>query len=157
MCLNSHYRKQLVFSYDALDNAAQAYQKLLNKVRSLGNEENGEGTESYQEKFKQALSDDLNTSLAITVLYDVLKSDLTNSQKRFLVSSFDSVLSLNLLSAKEEKVDSSLEEYIQEKIEQRNQAKKERDYETADKIREELLSRGIIIKDTREGTVYEVK
>lgn len=157
MCLNSHYRKQLVFSYDALDNAAQAYQKLLNKVRSLGDEENGEGTESYQEKFKQALSDDLNTSLAITVLYDVLKSDLINSQKRFLVSSFDSVLSLNLLLAKKEKVDSSLEEYIQEKIEQRNQAKKERDYETADKIREELLSKGIVIKDTREGTIYEVK
>lgn len=157
MCLNSHYRKQLVFSYDALDNAAQAYQKLLKKVKTLGFEENATGTEGYQEKFKSALADDLNTSLAITILYDVLKSDLENAQKRFLVASFDQVLSLNLLVEEESKIDNDLENYIHQKIEERNQAKKEKDYTKADSIRNELLEKGIIIKDTREGTTYEVK
>ncbi len=157
MCLNSHYRKQLVFSYDALDNATQAYQKLLNKVKMLGTEEQEEGTLEYQEKFKSALADDLNTSLALTILYDVLKSDLQNAQKKFLVSSFDEVLSLNLLEKEDIKLDSQLEIYIQKKIEERNLAKKEKNYEKADEIRNELLGKGIFIKDTREGTIYEVK
>lgn len=157
MCLNSHYRKQLVFSYDALDNATQAYQKLLNKVKTLGTEEDSSNTSEYQEKFKNALSDDLNTSLAITILYDVLKSDLTNSQKRFLVSSFDEVLSLDLLSEKTVTVSDDLETYIKAKIEERKQAKQEKNFARADEIRNELLEKGILIKDTREGTVYEVK
>lgn len=157
MCLNSHYRKQLVFSYEALDNATQAYQKLLNKVKTLGAEEKEEGTLEYQGRFKDALSDDLNTSLALTVLYDVLKSDLEPAQKRFLISSFDSVLSLNLSVSQESKIEKDLEEFINQKIEERNQAKQEKDYAKADSIRNELLEKGIVIKDTREGTVYEVK
>ncbi len=157
MCLNSHYRKQLVFSYEALDNATQAYQKLLNKVRALGTEEKEIGTEEYQEKFKNALADDLNTSLALTILYDVLKSNLEDAQKRFLVASFDKVLSLNLLVEEEKTLDGELEAYIHQKIEERNQAKKEKDYAKADNIRNELLEKGITIKDTRDGTTYEVK
>ncbi len=157
MCLNSHYRKQLVFSYDALDNATQAYQKLLKKVETLGVEEDSNDVEEYINRFKDALANDLNTSLAITVLYDSLKSDLSNAQKRYLVKSFDEVLSLDLLDSGKKKVDESLENYIQEKIEERNLAKKEKNYEKADQIRQELLDKGIFIKDTREGTIYEVK
>lgn len=157
MCLNSHYRKLLVFSYDALDNMVQAYNKLKNKIITLGIDEDETNTEEYMNKFIEAISDDLNTSLALTVLYDVVKSDLTNAQKKYLVRRFDEVLSLNLFVNEDNKVDNKLVSYIEEKIEERKQAKKNKDFALADQIREELLTKGITLIDTREGTKYEVK
>ena len=158
MCLQSHYRKQLLFSYESLDNAVVAHNKLKNKIKSLKNNLEGnieEAKEKYETLFKQALENDLNTSDALTILYDVLKSNLNNKTKLFLVEEFDKVLSLDLL--KEDKIDEELEKYILEKIEERNVAKKNKDYSKADNIREELESRGILISDTREGTSYQLK
>lgn len=159
MCLNSHYRKVLVFSYDALDNTKNAYQKLLNKVKNIKDNVSGEIDNSqflkYQMQFKNALEDDLNTSLAITTLYDVLKDEnLSNATKLSLIKDFDQVLSLSLI--KDNKIDESLEEYVLSKIEERKQAKIAKNYDLADQIRKELEEKGIIIKDTREGTTYEV-
>lgn len=124
MCLNSHYRKVLKFSYEALDNMKQAYYKLKTKTLSLGTDEDSTDTTLYIDKFKDALSNDLNTSLALTILYDVLKSDLSNSQKRYFVKEFDKVLSLNLLTDDNTKVDSELIDYIEEQIKLRQGAKK---------------------------------
>ena len=157
MCLNSHYRKVLVFSYEILDNMSQAYNKLKKKVLSLGTLEDSTNTDFYMDEFKNAISDDLNTSLALTILFNVLKSDLTNEQKRYLVRRFDEVLSLDLLSQDELETDSELIKYIESKIEERNQAKKDKDFVLADSIRDELLEKGITLLDTREGTKYEVK
>ena len=158
MCLQSHYRKVLVFCYDALDNANVAYQKLKNKANTLKQE--GEISldlcTNYLEKFKTAIGDDLNTSLAITTLYDVLKSDLNDCSKRYLIEQMDQVLSLNLLENTKKNISKDLEQYIKEKIEERNIAKQNKDFALADSIRNELKEKGIIIKDTREGTTYEV-
>lgn len=155
MCLQSHYSKPLLFTYEVLDNIDNAYKKLKNKINSLQNKkEEIKDVEKYDSEFKKALEDNLNTSLAITVLYDVLKSDLNDTSKLYLIEKFDSVLSLNLL--KKEKISSELELIIKEKIEERNEAKKNKNYVLADQIRQELLDMGIIIKDTREGTIYEI-
>lgn len=157
MCLCSHYRKQLVFDFSTLDNMKDAYNKLISKIKSIKEE----GTidkneiEKYQSEFKVALENDLNTSLALTTLYNVLKSDLNGNSKLYLIKEFDKVLSLDLL--KEDEIDTDLQEYIQNKINERNIAKQNKDYQTADKIREELLSKNIIIKDTREGTTFEIQ
>ena len=158
MCLESHYRKQLVFTFDALDNATSAYNKLLNRIKNI-NEDDSTITDEvniFNDKFKEAIGDDLNTSLALTVLYDVLKSDLNNNSKLYLVKEFDKVLSLDLIS-ENSSIDSELEKYILDKIEERKQAKLNKDFALADSIRNELELKGIIIKDTREGTTYEVK
>ena len=157
MCLNSHYRKVLEFSYDALDNSKNAYQKLINKIKNM--KEEGTINEAlfkeYQSKFKKALEDDLNTALAITVLYDVLKdNEMSDATKLALVKDFDQVLSLNLIQ--KNNINEDLKQYIEEKIEQRKQAKLEKNYELADQIRKELEQKGILIKDTREGTTYEI-
>jgi len=152
MCLNSHYRKVLVFSYDALDNAKKAYDKLKNKVKLLGTKK--KETDKFINDFKEKISDDLNTSGAITVLYDVLKSNLEDSEKLYLVDLFDQVLSLDLID--DVKIDKDLEQYIEEKIKERNKAKENKYYILADQIREELLNKNIIIKDTREGTIYAI-
>ena len=97
----------------------------------------------------------INTSMMLTVLYDVIKSDINNSTKLYLIKDFDLVLSLSLLE--DEEISKELENYILSKIEERNQAKKGKNYAQADAIREELLSKNIVIKDTREGTVFEIR
>jgi cysteinyl-tRNA synthetase len=158
MCLQSHYHKQLVFTYENLDVASNAYTKLVNKINSITVEGDlqKELFDKYNDKFKAYLSDDLNTANAVSVIYEVLKDDINGYTKIELIKSFDKVLSLDLVQDKvEEKNDNH--EYIMEKINERNIAKQNKDYALADQIREELLSQGIVLKDTREGTVYEVK
>ena len=115
----------------------------------------------YKEKFCDAISNDLNTSMAITIVYDLLKDDtLNDATKRALAEDFDRVLSLNLTTAKVEnpaedtEVDAELEAYILEKIEERKAAKKEKDFAKADAIRDDLLAKGIVLKDTREGVIW---
>ena len=159
MCLSSPYRKVLLFTFDALDQAKNAYQKLKNRVSNLKEEGTLEQDkfDFYNNSFKQALSSDLNTSEALTVLYEVLKSDITDKTKLELIKNFDKVLSLDLLKKEEKEIDEKLKEYILEKIEERRKAKINKDYDLADKIRIELEEKGIIIKDTREGVVYEVR
>lgn len=158
-CLGSHYRKQLVFSYESLDSASTAYQKLKNRVKALQPQDtdilNQEVMKEYHDKFQMALEDDLNTANALTVIYDVLKLDVNDKTKLALIKEFDDVLSLSLLE--EEVVDETLKQYILEQIEERHIAKQNRDFETADRIRDTLLSKGVIIKDTREGTIFEIK
>ncbi len=157
MCLQSHYRRQLTFSYASLDGAEIAYKKLKNKILSLKKEGNvnSDAYEFYNNKFTEYLNDDLNTANAITLLYDLLKDDHTNDITKYeLISKWDEVLSLDLTKEKTHNLD---ENYINEMIEKRRIAKENKDFALADSIREELLSKGILLKDTREGTTYEVK
>ena len=157
-CLQSHYKNQLVFTYDSLDIAQNTYNKLISKINSLKQDKSvidKEVYEKYDSLFKTALSDNLNTSNALTVLYDVLKSDTNNTTKLSLIESFDKVLSLNLIK-KEKEIDSNLLKYINEQIALRNTAKSNKDYALADQIRQSLLEQNIVIKDTREGTIFEV-
>ncbi len=162
-CLQSHYRKPLEFSYEVMDNVKSAYEKLLKKLAGLSEE--GEVDEAvyaeYRRKFEDALCNDLNTSMAITVLYDLLKADCNDVTKRRLAASFDEVLSLGLFDGEkaEEKaddVDEELLSYIEEKIAERKEAKKAKDFAKADAIREELLQKGIVLEDTREGVKWKM-
>lgn len=158
LCLQSHYRKQMIFTFESLDIAENAYKKLLNRVANLKN--NGvvdkNIKEMYITKFKETLEDDLNTSNSLTVLYEVLKSDINDAAKRELVLEFDKVLSLDLMKSNTNDVDYNKKKYIQEMIEKRELAKREKNYVLADEIRNKLNEEGIVLKDTREGTIYEV-
>jgi len=159
-CLQSHYKNQLVFSYDSMDIAQNQYNKLISKINSLKEDKAMIDKEiyiKYDNLFKNALSDNLNTSNAITVLYDVLKLATNNSTKLALISSFDKVLSLDLIKKEEiQEIDGYLLNYINESIEKRKNAKQNKDFTLADSIRNELLEKGIVLKDTREGTIFEV-
>lgn len=156
MCLNSHYRKQLVFSYEALDQAYATLKKLRNRISSIvveGDVENDK-FDFYKNKFVNELSNDLNTANAISVLYEVLKDDTLNgATKMALVSDFDQVLSLDLI---QEKKSLSNEQYILEQIAKRADAKKNKNFSLADEIRDELVKQGIRLIDGRDGTTYEV-
>ena len=161
-CLQSHYRKPLEFSYEVLDNMTTAYNKLLKRIADLSDEGevDKEKFAEYKTRFEEALCDDLNSSMAITVLYEMLKADMNDKTRRELVKSFDEVLSLDLLSGKaadstEESVDEELKAYVLSRIEERKAAKKEKDFAKADAIRAELLEKGIVIEDTREGVKWK--
>ena len=158
LCLNSYYHNALTFTYDILDGASNEYKKLKNKTLSLTDEGvlDNEVFDNYNKRFKYALSDDLNTSMALTILYEVLKdNNLNDKTKKVLVENFDQVLSLDLLKKITKEIDSDLEKYVSDAIIRRNEAKKNKDFTLADNIRDELKAKGVLIKDTREGTVVE--
>ena len=157
LCLNSHYRKQLVFSYEILENTANSYLKLKNKIRSLNKDGtiDKEAYRKYDEEFKGFIGDDLNTANAITLMYDLLKSDVSDKTKYELIKNWDKVLSLDL--CKEKEISPEMIKYIEEKIAERKVAKENKEYQKADQIRSELLEKGVILKDTKDKTTYELK
>ena len=157
LCLNSYYHSQLTFSYDILDGAQNAYFKLKAKVLKLeDNEVDKDKYDLYIDKFKEAIHNDLNSSNMLTLVYDVLKEDMSDGTKLAIIKEYDKVLSLDLTVKEEKTVDEDLDKEINEKILLRKEAKKNKDFALADKIRDELLARGIKLIDTREGTTYEL-
>lgn len=163
-CLQSHYRKPLEFSYEVLDSVTAGYKKLRNRIAKLdasGDVDTNLAAE-YKQKFIEVVGNDMNTASGITMVYDVLKADTNDATKLYIIKDFDYVLSLNLtageiVNEQQTSVDGEMETYIMEMIEKRAQAKKERDFATADSIRDELAAKGVILKDTREGTTYEIQ
>ncbi len=156
LCLNSHYRKQLLFSYEALNQAETTLKKLRNKIANIKDDGNflEEVFKKYTESFKLALEQDLNTANAISILYDLLKDNEVNGHTKLeLIKSFDQVLAVELIR---EKVEVEANEDILKLIEARNEAKKKKDFELADSIRDDLYKKGIELIDTREGTTYKI-
>ena len=162
-CLQSHYRKPLTFSYDNLDNTAKAYNKLVKKISNLNpnDEPNMEEAQPFIDKFKENMDNDLNTSLGITSIYDVLKANISDATKIYLLNDFDKVLSLDLVKTanklKEEKNSSVDTAKVEELIKKRTEARANKDWATADAIRDELNAMNVVIKDTPEGITWSVK
>lgn len=162
-CLQSHYRKPLTFSYDNLDNTAKAYNKLVKKISNLNpiGEPNMEDAQPFIDKFKENMDNDLNTSLGITSIYDVLKANISDATKIYLLNDFDKVLSLDLVKAanklKEEKNSSVDTAKVEELIKKRTEARANKDWATADAIRDELNAMNVVIKDTPDGITWSVK
>ena len=173
-CMQSHYRKNLVFTWENLDNAKQAYDKLVAKVATLNVKDTDQVDEAAfaagKKKFTDALDNDLNTSLAVTAIYDVFKLAANDKTKYALIADFERVMSLGLLEAADKvkknaennkaeensDVDPELLAYINHMIEARKTAKAEKNFAEADRIRVELASRGITLVDTREGTKFKL-
>ncbi|MBR5460446.1 MAG: cysteine--tRNA ligase [Clostridia bacterium] len=163
-CLQSHYRKSLVFTWENLDNAKAAWDKLLARIAKL--DKNGEvdnaKLEELKRDFVEAMDNDLNTSLAVTALYNALKADTNDATKLALIADYDKVLSLNLIE-EAEKLNNAEEpaenDEFAAKIEslnaQRAAAKKEKNFAEADRIRDELKAQGIILEDTAGGTKWK--
>lgn len=155
-CLQSHYRSQLVLDLKEIKKNVNLLNRLRNKIKKLEDKEDVSENviKEYLDQFKDAINNDLNTSLMLKTMYDVLKSNISDSNKIYLLKEFDKVLSLDLF--KEKEIDKELVKYIEEKIEERNKAKIEKNYQLADEIREELKEKNIILKDTKEKTLYEI-
>ena len=158
MCLMSNYRKQLVFSYDILKQVEGVYDKLKNRVLAINDIGQLDTTkfDYYTDKFKEELSNDLNTANGVTLIYDLLKDDSVNGHTKIeIINDFDKVFSLDL-TKKDLNTSIDMDKYIKDKIEERRIAKMNKNYELSDSIRDELLSKGVILTDTREGTTYRI-
>lgn len=162
-CLQSKYRKQLVFSFESLKDAQNGYKALKKKIGTIltnideTNNMNKELISGYQEKFKTQISDDLNIANAFTVLNEVIKDgELNNKEKAFLIEDFDKVFSLNLMTIEKEAMEVD-EKLINHLIEERNIARKEKNYKRSDEIRAQLLEMNIEVLDSKEGTSWRVK
>jgi len=162
-CLQSKYRKQLVFSFESLKDAQNGYKALKKKIGTiLTNIDetynmNKELISTYQEKFKAQISDDLNIANAFTVLNEVIKDgELNNKEKAFLIEDFDKVFSLNLMTIEKEAIEVD-EKLINHLIEERNIARKEKNYKRSDEIRAQLLDMNIEVLDSKEGTSWRAK
>ena len=154
-CLQSHYRKPLTFSYESLDNCVKAYDKLIKRISSLGKDGDVDIEKAGEliGKFKEAMDNDLNTSLGVTVVYDVLKADTDDATKRYVLGELDKVLSLNLLVEKEEAAKESDPQSaeIEALIAKRTEARKNKDWATADAIRDQLAAMKVVVVDTKDG------
>lgn len=186
--LGSHYRKQLAFSFDKLDQAAAAYRKLRERCLEVWSKCREEGAHpvqhadvqqalrdkgvcphgaallsrfgaasSFVERFYDALADDLNTANALTVLYDLLKAEIPACEKAAAIDAMDRVLSLSLTEPfEEEGIDPELAEKVERLIAERAAAKAEKNYAAADRIRATLTEMGVVLKDGRDGTTWEL-
>ena len=173
-CLQSHYRKALVFTWENLDNAVAAYQKLIARIAGLkpGGDVDQAVFEQYQAKFNQVMGNDLNTSMGVTALFDVLKAKTDDATKLALIGDFDRVLGLELLekaAAKREEnakaqtakteggytVTGEGDPAIDALVMQRYEAKKAKNFAEADRIRDALKAQGIEIVDTKDGASWK--
>lgn len=165
-CLQSHYRKPLTFSYETLDNTVVAYNKLVSRISALdatGDADTAVADE-YIAKFKECMDNDLNTSLGLTCVYDVLKANTNDATKLYLIESFDKVLSLDLIKAaqklKADNADKAADidtEMIEELIAKRTKARQDKDWATADAIRDQLTALHVVVKDTKDGIVWHIE
>ena len=158
-CLQSHYRRNLVFSWENLDNAAAAEERLLSRIAALDPADQSPVDQAalaaLQARFTQAMDADLNTSLAVTALYDVLKAKTNDATKLAALADMDRVLSLDLLAraaARRETQETDPE--IERLVAQRTKAKQEKNWAEADRIRDELKARGIVVTDTPQGAKW---
>ena len=161
-CLQSHYRKPLTFSYDNLDNTATAYNKLVKRISALSRdgEPDMAKAEELTKGFSEALDNDLNTSLALTCVYDVLKADADDATKLYVIGEFDKVLSLDLTKVPESNkadADDDFAKEVEELIAQRTKARAEKDWATADAIRDKLKEMKVVVKDTKDGIEWHVE
>ena len=165
-CLMSHYRKPLEFTYEQLGNARAALLKLRKRTEEiLKNADKAEGEKvdkqlfhEFRDRFSEAVGNDVNTAMALTVLYDVLKADTNDLTKAALIKDFDRVLSLDLGIVREKEdgeADEGFASWVEDQIALRAEAKKEKNYAEADRIRELLKEKGVALKDSREGTTWE--
>ena len=152
LCLTSHYRKPLNFSWEALETAKNSYDNLKEKIREIKTKKDSKNKEkigSYEEKFLKENNNDLNTPKSLAILWAVIKdNNLGSKEKNLLVQEFDKVLGLNLIKIEKEKLSKDALDLIKE----REKARKEKNYKKADIIRERLKKKGLILEDTKEGT-----
>ncbi|MBP9815889.1 cysteine--tRNA ligase [Candidatus Woesebacteria bacterium] len=160
--LQTHYRQEMNFTWDALQASQNALKRLREAVqqarsqtqRSQISAEKTGTTEMLSGKFFDALSQDLQTPQAVAVLWEVLKSNVPSEDKYDLIMEFDRVLGLGLDKV-ETKVDAAIPEKVQKLLDERNVARKEKNYGESDRLRIEIEKEGYIVLDTNEGTLLK--
>jgi cysteinyl-tRNA synthetase len=154
-----HYRKPMEYAEESLRQAQNALNNLIKQVASLGDEK-GEVSKLWRDSFLLAVNDDLNIPQALAITQDLLKSDLESSAKLATVLDFDKVLGFNLDQAKSFVVSeitfSELPTEVQALALARETARKNKDFNESDRLRDEIKSRGYAVEDTKDGMKFSL-
>ncbi len=172
--LNAHYRSPLNFSADLMEAAKNSLERILEAAGKLKDRKDNAAAESITEeelallkdaegfvtKFESAMDDDFNTADALAAIFELVKFANTNvnenSSKEFADGLYEELFKLSdVLGLKIEKKEEILDKEIEDLIQERQDARKAKDFKRADEIRDELLKKGIILKDTREGVKWQ--
>ena len=172
--LNAHYRSPLNFSADLMEAAKNSLERILEAAGKLSDRKDNGATENITEeelallkeaegfvtKFEAAMDDDFNTADALAAIFELVKFANTNvdenSSKEFAGGLYEELFKLSdVLGLKIEKKEEILDKEIENLIQERQAARKAKDFKRADEIRDELLKKGIILKDTREGVKWQ--
>lgn len=157
MCFTSHYRNKLNFTWEALESSQNALNRLREgyKKHLEGNTKiEEEVIQEYKKRFLEAINDDLNMPVAMSVVWDVVKNSNKSKQLAELLLDFDKVLGVDIQKSKTKR-EIEIPEEIKDLIEKRKISRENKDWALSDKIRDELKEKGYIIKDTKAGTNIE--
>ena len=172
--LNAHYRSPLNFSADLMEAAKNSLERILEAAGKLSDRKDNGAAENITEeelallkeaegfvaKFEAAMDDDFNTADALAAIFELVKFANTNvdenSSREFAGGLYEELFKLSdVLGLKIEKKEEILDKEIEDLIQERQAARKAKDFQRADEIRDELLKKGIILKDTREGVKWQ--
>lgn len=149
LLLQTHYRKQLNFSWESLQAAQNGLEHLHNIILGYGRA--GAGCEEYEKKFTEAINDDLDTPKAIALLWELIKDPIyPGESKKKTILKFDKVLGLGLDKIKKKKA--AISQDIQKLLTERNKARTEKNWKESDRLRLEIEGMGYTLKDTPNGT-----
>ena len=160
-CLGAHYRTQLQFSMEGLSGARTARLGLNERIAALGNDVAktvGDKAKAYMDSFDEYVCNDLSMARALSVLWGVLKdNEVPDSEKLAAVRYMDEVLGLKLDEVKKSDEDNTLDPELAELLNARTQAKKDKNWAEADRIRDVFAQKGYVVKDTPQGPVLVKK
>lgn len=149
--LMASYRTKINFNWDALEGAERALSRLNNLYQNLG-EEKGEINGWYQSKFKELIGDDLDTPMALSLLWDLIRDkNISNADKKATILDFDKVLGLGFEQMEKKAKEEIIPEEILKLAEERDQARKNKDFQKSDELRKKINSLGYEVKDLPEG------
>jgi cysteinyl-tRNA synthetase len=152
--LSINYRTKIQFSIKALEGAKNARLSLVRKIRELGNEK-GQVISEYVERFKEELKNNLNMSEVLALINELLKSDYPKEDILAIVLDFDKVLGLDLEKSVVEKSKPEIDPKVEKLLAERILAKKEKDFDKADNLRNEIEKLGYKVLDTKDGQKLE--
>ena len=153
--LQAHYRSSIEFSWEALEASRTALKRLAEHVQTLP--ENGNVSETYKKQFEEKIADDLDTPGVLALIWTLLKDDsVQDADKRSTIEIFDEVLGLSLSSLSFD-ADTDIPEEVQKLAEKREEARKEKNWQEADTLRDDIAKKGFIVKDTDSGFEMSTK
>jgi len=154
LLLQSHYRSKQNFTWPVMESAQKGFNNLVNQVKELGNKL-GKINKEYKDRFIEKITDDFNLPQGLVVMQELLKSDLSAPDKLATLLDFDKVLGLNLNKIRKEKL--VVSEPIKKLVEEREQARKNKEWNKADQIRKQIEEKGYQIEDTDKGSKVSTK
>ncbi len=153
--LQTHYRQEMNFTWESLTAAQTAYHKLLREVATW--DKPTKGITEFEERFSEAINDDLNTPKALGIVWELVKSDYSTAEKAASIAKMDTVFRLNIFTNAEKEQTINFPQEVMDLVKEREDFRKAGDWAASDELRNKIADLGFAIKDTKNGPVISKK